>query len=126
MNNIVAYLYFFRRQIATVLVKRCSGVIPIAVLMFVFPFKAMDSVLIEIMDITLLAFIVVNETDIRENAMPVQEFRKINFPDVNVLWKKQIGYIAFNQDITVNQDEIPVNSILREFIGGCCFYKDED
>ncbi|MBQ3425508.1 MAG: nucleoside kinase, partial [Clostridia bacterium] len=24
------------------------------------------------------------------------------------------------------EDEIPVNSILREFIGGCCFYKDED
>ena len=24
------------------------------------------------------------------------------------------------------EDEIPVNSILREFIGGCCFYKSED
>ncbi|MBQ8110407.1 MAG: nucleoside kinase [Clostridia bacterium] len=24
------------------------------------------------------------------------------------------------------EDEIPLNSILREFIGGCCFYKDED
>ena len=24
------------------------------------------------------------------------------------------------------EDEIPVNSILREFIGGCCFYKAED
>ena len=24
------------------------------------------------------------------------------------------------------EDEIPVNSILREFIGGCCFYRDED
>lgn len=24
------------------------------------------------------------------------------------------------------EDEIPVNSILREFTGGCCFYKEED
>ena len=24
------------------------------------------------------------------------------------------------------EDEIPVNSILREFIGGCCFYRDKD
>ncbi len=24
------------------------------------------------------------------------------------------------------EDEVPVNSILREFIGGCCFYRDED
>ncbi len=24
------------------------------------------------------------------------------------------------------EDEIPLNSILREFIGGCCFYRDDD
>ena len=24
------------------------------------------------------------------------------------------------------EDEIPVNSILREFIGGCCFYRTDD
>ena len=24
------------------------------------------------------------------------------------------------------EDEIPVNSILREFVGGCCFYREED
>ena len=24
------------------------------------------------------------------------------------------------------EDEIPVNSILREFIGGCCFYREKD
>jgi len=24
------------------------------------------------------------------------------------------------------EDEIPVSSILREFIGGCCFYREED
>ena len=24
------------------------------------------------------------------------------------------------------EDEIPVNSILREFIGGCCFYREQD
>ena len=24
------------------------------------------------------------------------------------------------------EDEIPLNSLLREFIGGCCFYKEED
>ena len=24
------------------------------------------------------------------------------------------------------EDEIPVNSILREFIGGCCFYREDD
>ena len=24
------------------------------------------------------------------------------------------------------EDEIPVNSILREFIGGCCFYRELD
>ncbi len=23
------------------------------------------------------------------------------------------------------EDEIPLNSILREFIGGCCFYRNE-
>ena len=22
--------------------------------------------------------------------------------------------------------EVPLNSILREFIGGCCFYREED
>ena len=24
------------------------------------------------------------------------------------------------------EDEIPVNSLLREFIGGCCFYREMD
>ena len=24
------------------------------------------------------------------------------------------------------EDEIPVNSILREFVGGCCFYRKND
>ncbi len=24
------------------------------------------------------------------------------------------------------EDEIPQNSILREFIGGCCFYRKDD
>ena len=24
------------------------------------------------------------------------------------------------------EDEIPINSILREFIGGCCFYRETD
>ena len=24
------------------------------------------------------------------------------------------------------EDEIPINSILREFIGGCCFYREDD
>ena len=24
------------------------------------------------------------------------------------------------------EDEVPLNSILREFIGGCCFYREED
>ncbi len=24
------------------------------------------------------------------------------------------------------EEEVPVNSILREFIGGCCFYREKD
>ena len=35
---------------------------------------------------------------------------------------KFLNYI-YTADI---EDEIPPNSILREFIGGCCFYRMED
>ena len=30
---------------------------------------------------------------------------------------------AYSADV---EDEIPVNSLLREFIGGCCFYRETD
>ena len=35
---------------------------------------------------------------------------------------KFLNYI----EIADVEDEIPVNSILREFIGGCCFYREDD
>lgn len=35
---------------------------------------------------------------------------------------KVLNYVL---DVEI-EDEIPVNSILREFIGGCCFYREED
>ena len=36
-----------------------------------------------------------------------------------------IKFLNYVQSADV-EDEIPVNSILREFIGGCCFYREED
>ncbi|MBR3274343.1 MAG: nucleoside kinase [Clostridia bacterium] len=39
--------------------------------------------------------------------------------------RRLVKFLNYIQSADV-EDEIPVNSILREFIGGCCFYKDED
>ncbi len=39
--------------------------------------------------------------------------------------RRLVKFLNYIQTADV-EDEIPVNSILREFIGGCCFYKDED
>lgn len=36
-----------------------------------------------------------------------------------------IKFLNYVQSADV-EDEIPINSILREFIGGCCFYREED
>ena len=36
-----------------------------------------------------------------------------------------IKFLNYVQSADV-EDEIPLNSILREFIGGCCFYREED
>ena len=41
------------------------------------------------------------------------------------LARRLVKFLNYIQNADV-EDEIPVNSILREFIGGCCFYKDED
>ena len=41
------------------------------------------------------------------------------------LARRLVKFLNYIQTADV-EDEIPVNSILREFIGGCCFYKDED
>ena len=39
--------------------------------------------------------------------------------------RRLVKFLNYIQTADV-EDEIPVNSFLREFIGGCCFYKDED
>ena len=39
--------------------------------------------------------------------------------------RRLVKFLNYIQTADV-EDEIPVNSILREFIGGCCFYMDED
>ena len=39
--------------------------------------------------------------------------------------RRLVKFLNYIQTAAV-EDEIPVNSILREFIGGCCFYKAED
>ena len=39
--------------------------------------------------------------------------------------RRLVKFLNYIQTADV-EDEVPVNSILREFIGGCCFYKDED
>ena len=36
-----------------------------------------------------------------------------------------VKFLNYIQEADV-EDEIPVNSILREFIGGCCFYREDD
>ena len=41
------------------------------------------------------------------------------------LARRLVKFLNYIQTADV-EDEVPVNSILREFIGGCCFYKDED
>ena len=41
------------------------------------------------------------------------------------LARRLVKFLNYIQTADV-EDEIPVNSILREFIGGCCFYKSED
>ena len=59
----------------------------------------------------------------------------IKIPFVQTIHKMSIQTVkleenapSYTKDIQTAdvEDEIPVNSILREFIGGCCFYKDED
>ena len=39
--------------------------------------------------------------------------------------RRLVKFLNYIQTADV-EDEIPVNSILREFIGGCCFYREED
>ena len=41
------------------------------------------------------------------------------------LARRLVKFLNYIQTADV-EDEIPVNSILREFIGGCCFYREED
>ena len=41
------------------------------------------------------------------------------------LARRLVKFLNYIQVADV-EDEIPVNSILREFIGGCCFYREED
>ena len=41
------------------------------------------------------------------------------------LARRLVKFLNYIQTADV-EDEIPVNSILREFIGGCCFYKSTD
>ncbi len=41
------------------------------------------------------------------------------------LARRLVKFLNYIQTADV-EDEIPVNSILREFIGGCCFYRDKD
>ncbi|MBR6767731.1 MAG: nucleoside kinase [Clostridia bacterium] len=41
------------------------------------------------------------------------------------LANRLVKFLNYIQTADV-EDEIPVNSILREFIGGCCFYREED
>lgn len=41
------------------------------------------------------------------------------------LARRLVKFLNYIQTADV-EDEIPVNSILREFIGGCCFYRERD
>ena len=41
------------------------------------------------------------------------------------LARRLVKFLNYIQPADV-EDEVPVNSILREFIGGCCFYREED
>ena len=41
------------------------------------------------------------------------------------LARRLVKFLNYIQTADV-EDEVPVNSILREFIGGCCFYREED
>lgn len=41
------------------------------------------------------------------------------------LARRLVKFLNYFQSADV-EDEIPVNSILREFIGGCCFYRKDD
>ena len=39
--------------------------------------------------------------------------------------RRMVKFLNYIETADV-EDEIPVNSILREFIGGCCFYREDD
>ncbi len=41
------------------------------------------------------------------------------------LARRLVKFLSYIQTADV-EDEIPVNSLLREFIGGCCFYRETD
>ena len=41
------------------------------------------------------------------------------------LAQRLVKFLNYIQTADV-EDEIPVNSLLREFIGGCCFYRETD
>ena len=41
------------------------------------------------------------------------------------LARRLVKFLSYIQTADV-EDEIPVNSLLREFIGGCCFYREID
>ena len=39
--------------------------------------------------------------------------------------RRLVKFLNYFQTADV-EDEIPVNSIRREFVGGCCFYRKND
>jgi len=60
----------------------------------------------------------------KKYAYPALQAIKPDSPHYS-LANRLVKFLNYIQTADV-EDEIPVNSILREFIGGCCFYREKD
>lgn len=60
----------------------------------------------------------------KKYAFPALEEVKPESP-YYTLARRLVKFLSYIQTADV-EDEIPVNSLLREFIGGCCFYRETD
>ena len=84
---------------------------------WIFPFQ-------EHADVMVNTTLVYEPTILKKYAYPMLNEISENSPYYTRA-QRLVKFLNYIQSADV-EDEIPINSILREFIGGCCFYRDTD
>lgn len=84
---------------------------------YIFPFQ-------EVADMMFNSSLAYELPIMKKYAYPALQAIKPDSPHFS-LANRLVKFLNYIETADV-EDEIPVNSILREFIGGCCFYREQD